>query len=665
VAETTIVVAGVMWSSQNTPKDDHESGCSSEITSEVEYQEGQRRIEDFQRAHQAVGYCSCHHHDRVRIANEKEYVDTLQGLEIVAYFHTNESNTTKSDLWLQKKHRLPHIYINENDGYPHVLNQVSDKRALHQQILIYDRTMFYRHELCSLGSHFATILLQASLADAIMNELLATKKSKAHSQQQHVGRIISTDSTIESAKDEIRSIFQPSTRTVPQRQKRKGLVGYLEDRSLLFYHYQSLFMDHSPEKEKSNVEACSSTLQRLYHSLPVVQFWRAYQNFQLENRRNKNKHTFCQSCLKAIICPDLPNERATNDLFASTFNILLGIMLGVLVLQIWSGHTLPWSLRESFASYYVNNNFLQDWLEWLESFPIGFKLNVPLTQTIGLEIRTLVGLHQQIFRTITRKSVVLGWGHLQFCNITPGVVGAMLTSFILGGSGSLALLMDLVQLLTLHLALLDRVFRFVYSTELYLLATLWRLFRGKKRNILRQRTDTMEYDSTQLLVGSFLFVVTLFLWTTILVYYVFFTILNLVIRKATSVVIWGCYVLLRDFPYGTFYLRAIIPKMFACKVSLEEEEEVGSDKGGSNMAGTNPDKKSSRAMRDGGDDDRIITRLVSVLESFGSLIASNPTLTKRGHSFRSWLGSSLSEILSGRPASRPMLASLTSSSSAQ
>ena len=45
----------------------------------------------------------------------------------------------------------------------------------------------------------------------------------------------------------------------------------------------------------------------------------------------------------------------------------------------------------------------------------------------------------------------------------------------------------------------------LYHLELYCLGSLWRLFRGKKLNVLRQRVDSAVYDADQLFVGTLLF----------------------------------------------------------------------------------------------------------------------------------------------------------------
>jgi len=67
----------------------------------------------------------------------------------------------------------------------------------------------------------------------------------------------------------------------------------------------------------------------------------------------------------------------------------------------------------------------------------------------------------------------------------------------------------------------------LYRLQVYALGSLWRLFRGKKWNVLRGRVDSAVYDADQLFVGTLMFTVLLFLLPTTLLYYVVFTLVRL------------------------------------------------------------------------------------------------------------------------------------------
>ena len=63
---------------------------------------------------------------------------------------------------------------------------------------------------------------------------------------------------------------------------------------------------------------------------------------------------------------------------------------------------------------------------------------------------------------------------------------------------SLALAADLLNIITWHVDTLHTLFAFLYSHALTALFAFWRLFRGKKRNVLRgDRIDSCDYDVDQ------------------------------------------------------------------------------------------------------------------------------------------------------------------------
>lgn len=54
---------------------------------------------------------------------------------------------------------------------------------------------------------------------------------------------------------------------------------------------------------------------------------------------------------------------------------------------------------------------------------------------------------------------------------------------------------------------------------------MWNLFRGRKHNPLKQRIDSCDFDLEQLLLGTVLFTMLIFLFPTIAFYYVCFSVL--------------------------------------------------------------------------------------------------------------------------------------------
>uniref|UniRef100_A0A915IMD6 Uncharacterized protein n=1 Tax=Romanomermis culicivorax TaxID=13658 RepID=A0A915IMD6_ROMCU len=65
--------------------------------------------------------------------------------------------------------------------------------------------------------------------------------------------------------------------------------------------------------------------------------------------------------------------------------------------------------------------------------------------------------------------------------------------------------------------------------------SLWRLFRGKKFNPLRNRVDSAEYESQQLLFGTLVFTIFVFLMPTVLTYYCVFAYLRILRHIVTKI----------------------------------------------------------------------------------------------------------------------------------
>ena len=57
---------------------------------------------------------------------------------------------------------------------------------------------------------------------------------------------------------------------------------------------------------------------------------------------------------------------------------------------------------------------------------------------------------------------------------------------------------DLLKLMTMHVACAHTAFSRLYAAMLSVLFSLFCLFRGKKRNVLRNRIDNAQFDQEQL-----------------------------------------------------------------------------------------------------------------------------------------------------------------------
>jgi len=287
-----------------------------------------------------------------------------------------------------------------------------------------------------------------------------------------------------------------------------------------------------------------------------------------KEKTQRNNNPICNRCLKPNLIQskiELAEERvvAWNAFLSALFDVVLGFMMGATLLFAYYNQQ---SLVTLFNLHVKKKAFqnLEDHIAWLETFPAGFKLNVQLTHIMGYGIRSLLIHHKSfIFSTIWDPRVCQEY-----------LVPTLATIAALGGwTTFLALLVDLWRLQIIHVTLLAICFRKLYQAELYLLSALFRLFRGKKRNVLRQRTDSMKYDAMQLLVGTIAFCVCVFLWTTVMVYYTFFVIWNLLMHlplMGGSVL----YLLSRSIPFGSLFLRFSNPHWFPKDLHINMNGEI-------------------------------------------------------------------------------------------
>jgi phosphatidylinositol glycan class Q protein len=71
-----------------------------------------------------------------------------------------------------------------------------------------------------------------------------------------------------------------------------------------------------------------------------------------------------------------------------------------------------------------------------------------------------------------------------------------------GATMPISMFSDLVSLLTMHIYSFYTASARIYHWQLTILISLFHLFRGKKRNVLRNRIDSCDYDLDQRLLGT-------------------------------------------------------------------------------------------------------------------------------------------------------------------
>ena len=186
-----------------------------------------------------------------------------------------------------------------------------------------------------------------------------------------------------------------------------------------------------------------------------------------------------------------------------TGDLVLG-WLAVWAWNCWDGA----AILEQGASLYTFSSLrvTRDLLGWVMGVPAGLKLNYPLSLFLGSRCLYLLRLWEAFYRDFLSLYLPL---FLRFIPVFASFFGLSLT---------LALFHDLFKFLNLC-----HVCFFVFSSRLLslqvsVLVSLSRLFRGKKWNALKNRVDSCDYNTNQLLLGTIVFTTLLFLLPTTIVF---------------------------------------------------------------------------------------------------------------------------------------------------
>lgn len=205
--------------------------------------------------------------------------------------------------------------------------------------------------------------------------------------------------------------------------------------------------------------------------------------------------------------------------------------------------------------------FFESYIEWLMGWPAGLKLNSNLNKFLGELYLWLISIWSVAF--------------FQGIIAMEYIVKAVSVSGLFGVSYSIAIVIDLLRVATVHVRLFYFLSTRLYGWQVRIICSLFHLFRGKKWNVLKDRLDSAEYDLDQLLLGTILFSALVFLFPTVAVYYVLF------LFSATSwiileVALMTVGVMLKRFPLFEVALRLYSPDtlMYGVQINLSNNEFV-------------------------------------------------------------------------------------------
>ncbi|KAH9819024.1 N-acetylglucosaminyl transferase component-domain-containing protein [Melampsora americana] len=226
-----------------------------------------------------------------------------------------------------------------------------------------------------------------------------------------------------------------------------------------------------------------------------------------------------------------------NTLWLIANDIIFGRSSATLLIE--NSNLLAVWLESTLEEYTVA--FIRKALQWTNSYPAGLKLNDELCETFYTGSVLIVDLWYTYVLKPTfgvLPHIILMTGCISFC----------------GHTFTLAVASDFLALSTFHLWVVYRLFTFVFDWHLRTLQFLFNIFRGRKFNVLRDRTEPATYQLDQLILGTILFTLATFLFPTVLAFYVLLSVPRVLIVVIHAIIDTGLS-LLNHFPLFTVMLR--------------------------------------------------------------------------------------------------------------
>lgn len=251
--------------------------------------------------------------------------------------------------------------------------------------------------------------------------------------------------------------------------------------------------------------------------------------------------------------------RFYNSLWLVANDIIIGAAVGSYMID--NRHSIV-----SFVEYCIDEILttgLRQTIEWLMDWPGGLKLNNELVAFFGELFLWVIEFWSSTLRL--------------FRHCLPDLIYLFGLSGFVGATFPIALIADFISFLTIQIYSCYLASARIYNWQLTSLVSLFHLFRGKRRNVLRNRIDSVDYDLDQLLLGTLLFTLLTFLLPTVLVFYLTFAGSRLGIIVVNAM-LESSLALLNHFPLFAIMLRLKDSKRLPGGIEFELAQPVAADK---------------------------------------------------------------------------------------
>lgn len=246
--------------------------------------------------------------------------------------------------------------------------------------------------------------------------------------------------------------------------------------------------------------------------------------------------------------------RFYNTIWLIINDISFGLILGALMFenQDYLVNCLHGKIR------YCLYDFVKKVTIGLADNPFGIKLNAELTHFLSELFLWIIDFsYLHIIEPLTEVETLR-----KLINWNSNVM-----SFV-GATFGLSLVVDFLSLCGFHIFLFYHIINKLYAWQLNAMTNLYYLFRGKKKNKLRNRIDFNHFELDQLLMGMLLFIIMVYLTPTILAFYVSYTGLRILLIYA-EISFEAVITLINHFPLFALLLRMKDPKRLPGGVSFD------------------------------------------------------------------------------------------------
>lgn len=287
-----------------------------------------------------------------------------------------------------------------------------------------------------------------------------------------------------------------------------------------------LILEWRPRPDQGAIKDVSATAQQVEIRLQQFCYW-PMQYITLRKRKDD---------WESVTTSHPEYIRFYNSLWLVANDVIMGIALGSYIID--NASWVADHIGNVLSSYTVGA--LRTTIEWLMYWPAGLKLNNELAHFLGDLFLWVIDYWANCIQALRP--------------VLPQVIWFIGFSSFAGASMPIALFSDLLSLLTLHIYSFYMASARIFHWQLTIIVSLFHLFRGKKHNVLRNRIDSCDYDLDQLLLGTILFTLLIFLLPTVVVFYIAFASARMTIISLKAV-LDTLLSMLNHFPLFALMLR--------------------------------------------------------------------------------------------------------------